>query len=556
MKPVLMSSFKVKALLLAMALLPVQIYAASRPNIVLVLLDDFGVGQFAPMAKHLSVEDISHEHLQYVASLGDKRYTPGTALEFSQRAMPTMDKLAESGVLFSNAFASSNLCAPSRQGILTARRHIQWGAYRNMDVNICGLPENSVLARVFQQAGYATGFIGKWHVGGKDQALRDAVLKRHGLDPDSESTAWDKRPDILREITQTGFNGSVVAGSHPLNNGFDYYFGYNRWECPFYDSELIWENHRYTGLQKQYNTDQFTDKAIQFMDSALSQDKPFFVEISYHAMHDPLDPLAPELYRQPFQSGNEYVDKYFSHLYAVDQNIQKVLDFLKQKKQLDQTMVVFTADNGATCTARSVLPGNAPHSGYKGSFRQGGFKVPLLIWYPQGIQRRGLVQQSVSTMDVLPTAIDLAGLTLPHNLDGKSLLPTLNSQSSEPVHDYLVWAGIHSRAWGFDYALNPDPPVTWRDRSPGSWVVIKDPYLLRYVGAIPADLHPDLPLGVSERYELYNIRKDPLELHNLYFAKPDKTQELTQLYRELSSQFPEPHYKGWHQNSWQPLLKR
>lgn len=554
LKKILILLAAIRLCLLFMIRCPLIAAVSQRPNVVLVLMDDFGVGQFSPLTKHLSVEDINYSHLQFVASLREKQYSPLTALEFSQQAMPTMDRLASNGVVFTNAFATSNLCSPSRAGLLTGCRNIDWGGYRNKDINICGFPDNSVLVEHLQSAGYETGFVGKWHMGGHIEALKNDLLNEHGLDPRTTDTDFYQTTDIVSELKSTGYYGSSARRTHPLNNGFDYYFGYNLWECPFYDSELIWENHQYTGLQKQYNTDLFTDKAIQFMDRAITDEKSFFIEIAYHAMHDPLDPLAPEQYRKRFHSGNEYLDKYFSHLYAVDQNIDKILNFLEQNEQLSNTMFIFTADNGATCTDRSVLPGNTPHSGYKGSLRLGGFKVPMLIWYPDKTKRRGMVSTAVSTMDLLPTVLDFADIDVPNNVDGKSLRILLSDTTDAPVHDHLILAGIHSRAWGFDRYLIPAPAVTWRDNSPGGWVVIKDPFLLRYVSDLPAGLYPDIPLGLPEQYELYNIWNDPLELHNLYLALPDTAKMLKNLYKELATQLPEPYYKKWRHESWEPII--
>lgn len=533
--------------------------AASRPNIILIMLDDFGNGQFAPISRHLTVEDISQEHLDFVNSLGENSYTAAEALALSQKAMPTMNSLADEGVVFTQAYSTSNLCAPARTGLATAKRQIRWGAYRNMDINILGLPDGSVLAERLQDSGYATGFIGKWHMGTKDHALKEAVLAEHGLEP---SMPYPKlrgeHPEVYREVVQTGVIGSVVDRDHPLNHGFDYYFGYNSWTCPFYDSEMLWENHTYTGLQTKYNTDLFTDKALAFMERVhrAGEGNPFFVKIAYHATHAPLDPLAPEEYSTPFNSEHEYLDVFYSHVYAVDQNIKRMLQWLEENGHKENTLLIFCADNGATCTPRSVLPGNAPSGGYKGTLKQGAFQVPLLLWYPRGFSQRGVMDAYVSTMDIMPTALIFAGVELPLDLDGKSLQPLLQGQTQESPHDLFIWAGIHSRAWGFGRYGTPGNPDGWRDGSPGGWVIKdKSGHLLRRISSMPAGLHPDLPDGHPARFELIDTRTDPHELINLYQEEPEIADQLKRQYEAFSEKLPEPAYKGWREDSWRVILR-
>ena len=119
------------------------------------------------------------------------------------------------------------------------------------------------------------------------------------------------------DLRKTGYWGSVVERDHPLNNGFDYALFYNLWECPFYNSELLWENREYTGISTEYNTDLFTRTAINFMEESLDEGKPFFMELALHAVHIPLNVDAPEVYSKHFDTGSEMVDQFYSHIYEV-----------------------------------------------------------------------------------------------------------------------------------------------------------------------------------------------------------------------------------------------
>ena len=520
--------------------------AEKKPNIVFIMLDDFGVGQFAPQSKSLRVDQFNPDHIKYIKSLKENAYSSEDALACSQAAMPTLSKLAETGMLFTNTFAASNLCAPARIGVMTGRNPNSWGAYRNIDVEPSGLSKADSLAKNFQASAYSTGFIGKWHLGHKDESLKNKVLAKY-----THLKGKAKAKKVQAELTKNGYFGSVIKRDHPLNNGFDYYFGYNRWECPFYDSQLIWENDRFTGLQKQYNTELFTDKAIDFIQNSLPKEKPFFLNLSYHAVHDPLAPRAPEKYFKPFNTSSETLSKFYAHVYAVDQGVKKIMNFLETHHQLDNTIIIFSADNGATCTRWNALPGNAPYRGTKGQMIQGGFRVPLLIWHPKVKNSKRTSSEMVSTMDILPTALDFSGINFPEDLDGKSLKPIISDQSQAPVRDTLTWAGIHSRAWGFDKKMVPGYQEKWREGSPGSWVIVQGDYLLRYIGPVKVGIKA-YPQGRQESYELYNLKNDIAERDNLFHSRPEIAKRLIQQYKDQSKQFPQPI--AWKKFIWEYLV--
>ena len=110
------------------------------------------------------------------------------------------------------------------------------------------------------------------------------------------------------ELEKTGYRGSVIKDNHPLNNGFDYYYGYNNFASEFYNSYLVWENYEHAGKQEGYNTDVFTNKAIEFMDKQISDKKPFYLQLHFHAVHDSLEPIAPAKYLDRFDA--EYLQLY------------------------------------------------------------------------------------------------------------------------------------------------------------------------------------------------------------------------------------------------------
>lgn len=494
-----------------------------RPNIVVVLMDDFGVGHCAPYSEHLNIEQNDPALVAHIRERGNA-YTPAEALAASRRAMPTLSGLAKNGVVFTNAFAASNLCAPARTGLLMGKLQNRFGLYQNSDVEAKGMPDGAVLAGRLKDAGYATAMIGKWHAG-----PRDASLPRNGA----------------------GQIGSVIKRSHPLSNGFDYYFGYNHYQCPFYDSEQIWENWTYTGLQKQYNTDQFTEKAIAFMKEAQKNGKPFFVEIAYHAMHGPLKPEAPDRYFKKFDGEKPVLQNFYGHVFAVDQNIAAIRDALGA--EWDNTLFIFCGDNGAPSGVNYPPPANAPHSGHKGTYFAGGVKVPLLMHWPGGIRGGGRRNELVSVLDVMPTALDAAGVKADADLDGRSVLPMLAGKMRK-VHDHLLWAGIHARSWGFlgGTTMNTDNPERRREESPGAWVITDGRYLLRFVTATPARLFSDIPDGRPAGYELYDLREDPLEQRNLKDQLPQVLEQLRKAFEKEARSFPPP--ARWRSDRWREMM--
>lgn len=520
-----------------------------RPNIVLVMMDDFGTGQFAPLAARLTEADVDPAFADFLARR-NAGYTPALALDMARRSMPEMSQLAQAGALFTNAFSPSNLCAPARCGVLTGRVQNRYGHYQNSDVEAAGLPAGSVLARRLQLAGYSTGFFGKWHAGTRDESLRAAVLKRQNVGHGGVARLYPEHRELVeKEIRATGYLGAVVEAHHPLNQGFDHYFGYNRWECPFYDSEEIWENRRYTGLQKQYNTELFTDRALAFIRRARAESKPFFVQLCYHAVHGPLKPRAPERYFEGLPEGPYDLRNFYAHVRAVDEGVRALRQELAA--EWNNTLFLFCSDNGAPVSLSTPLPGNGRYRGHKGTFYQGGIRVPLLAHWPAAIPGGQVRTELTSLLDLMPTALDAARAAVPAGLDGRSLLPLLNGRTQN-VRDHLVWAGIHARAWGFSGGTTIGNAEQRREESPGAWVVIDGRYLLRFVTAIPAGLFRDLPDGAPAGYELYDLREDPGETRNLSTQLPQVVEQLKSVFLRQARQWPSPN--RWREDRWRELV--
>ena len=522
-----------------------------QPNIIFVMMDDLGYGHFSANNDTLKSSNLD----PYFVSLVNEnkfepgvkprhhpldiieKYSPEEAIEFSKKATPTLSILANRGVLFSSAFACNSLSAPSRIGLATGYHPSHYGVYDNGDIENKGLEPGSLLAEKLQDLGYATAHIGKWHIGKKNDQLLLNALKRNGInDTLRYNQIVNKYPEIVKQLSDSGYLGSVADEHNPLQNGFDYYFGYNYWASQFYNSTIVWENYKHAGKQKNYNTDVFTDTALSFIRKQVNTNKPFYVQLFVQAVHDSLKPKAPDKYFNHFNSESYDLNNFYAHVYAVDENIKRIVDYLESQNELNNTIIVFTSDNGAQSGGPSVLPGNAPFSGHKATYFQGGVRIPFFFFWPDRIKAMKS-DHLVSNLDILPTLIDAAGGDVPELIDGKSILPVLTGQNEEPLHDYLYWAGLHSRYWGFtlNKTFKNDPAL-----APFAWALIKDDYLVRYVGTIIPELYTDFPEGRKPLFELYNITVDPAETNDLAMEMPEKVKELSILYYEKANSFTPP----------------
>lgn len=504
-----------------------------KPNVIFIMLDDFGYSQIACNSEEISEKDYDPLFLQYTLENGD--YSPEQALEFSRKATPTLSRMAKEGVMFTNAFAPSNLCSPSRLAIATGIQPNHWGIYRNIDSEAHGPEPGSLLVEKLHDAGYTTAHIGKWHIGSRDQNMVPEFMKKHGIkDSAGIYPSIYKFPKILKDLKENGYLGSTIKKHHALNNGFDYYYGYNTWESPFYNATNVWNGFEFAGKSPKYNTDVFTDLAIDFIDKRVEKEQPFYIQLHFHAVHAPLHPKAPDQYYNKFDSKSFVLNNFYAHVLAVDENVKRLENYLKEKGLAENTIIVFTSDNGGSIGRRSTMPGNAPFRGHKGMYLMGGIKVPLFFYWPKGIKTPEKNNQLVSALDILPTVLDATGIN--------------------PVHDYLVWSGIHAHTWGFMKQYNIYPEVPSRDMAPYAWVVVKDGYSLRYVGETRKGHYKDIPEGKSAYYEMYDISADPGERNNLLNTKPKIFQELKAIWEEEAKEFPPPFKIG--KEKWEQIIPK
>ena len=317
---------------------------------------------------------------------------------------PHLDRMAEEGVLLTDFYVTSGVCTPSRSSLMTgsyAQRvdmHVNarpWGAVGRQVLfprAHKGLnPEEYTLAEMLKDQGYATACIGKWHLG--DQ------------------------PDFL-----------------PTRNGFDYYYGIpysndmNRDFCPL----PLMRNEEVIEAPVDQNTltERYTQEVIQFLDQ--HSDQPFFVYLPHAMTHNPLH--AGEAFRGKSANGI-----YGDAVEEIDASTGRILDYLREKGLAENTLVVFSSDNGAASRWGGT---NLPLSGWKGSTWEGGMRVPGIFWWPETLTPRTVDQSMATTMDMVPTFAHLVGATLPadRHLDGYNIWDLLTGQTDQsPYREFYYY---------------------------------------------------------------------------------------------------------------------
>jgi arylsulfatase A len=399
---------------------------------------------------------------------------------------PRLDALARESLLFRQAYASAPVCSPTRAALMTGKHPARLGITIWAEGSLGGpqnrrllqgesrhdLPHEEVtLAERLHDAGYVTGLVGKWHLGGADYA--------------------------------------------PETQGFDVNVGGTRWGAPqsffwpYKGSGRFGQEFRYVpglpaGKEGDYLTDKLTDAAIAFIDSAA--ERPFFLYLAHHAPHTPIE--APAQLVEHFQAKLRPEMKHQNPVYAamvknLDDNVGRVLDHLQRRGTINNTIVVFTSDNGGYIGVdrRSAFSApctnNSPLRSGKGSLYEGGIRVPLLIRWP-GVNA-GERMQPVTTCDLFFTLLTAAGMPVPSEQpsDGIDLSAVVRNPTAIIERDTLYWHYPH-------YYETTTPVSAIRS---GDWK------LLEYFE--------------DHRRELFHLRDDPSESRNLATEQAEKTAELT-----------------------------
>jgi len=452
-----------------------------QPNIIFILIDDLGY------------KDLS--------CYGSTFYET-----------PNIDRLARNGMLFTDGYAACPVCSPTRASILTGKyparlNQTDWipgrGNLRDQKLlqveDLNHLPrEELTIAEVLQKAGYANGHIGKWHLGGEGYLPQD-----QGFDV---NIAGNRR------------------GSPP-----SYFYPYKRGE----DWQLA--GLAETGEEGEYLTDRLGREAAQFIHEHKAT--PFFLYFANYAVHIPLQSKweLTEKYRTKAASlsdkdswifgaeGLHPVRQVQNHpIYAgmvesMDDSVGAILDAVEQEGLKNDTVIFFFSDNGGLSTSEGWPTSNLPLRGGKGWLYEGGIREPMIVTWPGVIEPDSRCTAPVSSVDFFPTIMDITGAEVPsgQTIDGVSLLPLLQ-QTGDLDRKAIYWHYPHYSKQG---------------GGQGGAIRLGDYKLIRYYE--------------DDRIELYNLRTDVGEQHNLASIRPEKAallaEKLNQWLSSVDARMPEPN---------------
>jgi arylsulfatase A-like enzyme len=339
---------------------------------------------------------------------------------------PQVDKLATEGMRFTQCYAGSTVCAPSRSCLMTGQ-HTGHTLVRG-NARIPLRQEDTTVAEVLKDAGYATGIVGKWGLG----------------EPDT-----------------TGV---------PNRQGFDYWFGYlNQRNAHNYYPEYLWRNEERHPLPDNendargaYTHDLFTEDALRFIDD--HRHHPFFLYLPYTIPHanNELGRETGDGMEVPSQGDYAHADwpdvekNTAAMISRLDSDVGRIMERLQDLGIDEDTVVFFTSDNGPHREGghdADFFDSRGPLRGIKRDLYEGGIRVPMIARWP-GVIPRGVVSDTPwAFWDLLPTAADIAGAVPPEDVDGVSVLPALRGEEQTP-HEYLYWE-FYER--GFDQAVRMGP---------------------------------------------------------------------------------------------------
>ncbi|HBQ64933.1 MAG TPA: hypothetical protein DD727_08475 [Clostridiales bacterium] len=405
-----------------------------HPNIIFYILDDQGIGD-VPTAPH-----------------------------DSPNYLPNLKRLAQRGITCTRAYANSPMCAPARASIMIGGYPQKIGVYELHDP-APGIPENVRIApQYFKEEGYATGLIGKWHLGGQ-----------------------------LDLLDGTGHKALI-----PQNKGFDtsfYFFGstHDYWDPNLGNSELevkgypfyspIYDNG--TPVNKmEYLTHEISRRAVQFVEE--NKDRPFFLTLTHHVCHVPLQ--VPKSYHEHYEDlGIGELAMVSRAMYeACDDGLGLLLDKLADLNLDNDTIIIHTSDNGGGAPSGPTV---WDYSGAKFYFGEAGLRIPFIISWPGHLPENRLYDDFVMQMDMLPTVLDAAGMKGPGR-EGISLMPYFMGEARDMSRREFYWSNGHI----------------------DTFAVMKDGYKLRMDRYCPGALH--------------YIPDDPFEIRDLSAQHPEKVEEL------------------------------
>ena len=448
---------------LGLALLVSSAVSAEKPNIVYIICDDLGYGDIQCLAP-----------------------------ETSKIPTPHADQLASEGMTFTDAHSGSSVCTPTRYGILTGRyswrTRLQSGVVTGFAP--CLIDEDRPTVGSFlQDQGYHTAIVGKWH------------LDFQYLDPktgDAYTQKDHKTPPVGAKIPDG-----------PLHRGFDYYHGFHHarnMEAVIEDEAVIAHDDVVNMLPR------LTEKSVEYIDSRAGKDEPFFLYVPLGSPHTPIVPSAE-------WQGKSGLGDYGDFVMQTDNVVGEISKALEKNGMTDNTLVIFTSDNGCSKAAGIRQLADKGHivsahlRGSKADLWDGGHRIPFLVRWPGKVKPGTESDQLICLTDLFATVGDLTGATLPADSceDSVSFLPALSGKEIVSTRNGVIH---HSISGHFAYRQGP-----WKlllARASGGWTSPKE-----------GEAKPGTPPA-----QLYDMSTDIGEQKNLYLEKPEIAKKLLTLLEE------------------------
>ena len=440
------------ALVLALSLFTAAARAgdADRPNFVVIFCDDLGYGD--------------------LRSFGNPTIKT-----------PHLDRMAQEGQKWTQFYSADPVCTPSRAGLLTGRYPIRNGMSSAKRVVLFpdssgGLPQSEItIAEVLKQRDYATGAVGKWHLGHLPQFLPTS----HGFD---SYYGIPYSNDMAR-----------IKGAPNYKQGIDdpdYYPNTNDFDVPLMEDERIIEQ----PADQNTISRRYTERAVEFIEA--NQEKPFFLYLAHSMPHIPL--FASEDFRDKSERG-----LYGDVIEEIDWSVGQVLNALRRLDLANNTVVVFSSDNGPWLSFKTHGGSAGPLRAGKGTTFEGGQRVPTIFWGP-GMLPPAVVDGMGSTIDLLDTFASMAGVDSPtdRKMDGYDLSPTLLGQAPSPRDEFFYWTRAQLHA------------------------VRSGPWKLHFIQREPVNYGR---LAQMDHPELYQIEKDISEAYDVSAANPALVKSLTEI---------------------------
>jgi arylsulfatase A len=440
----------------AAALLALNGFAAnSRPNIVLILCDDLGYGDVQCL-------------------------NPDTG----KIKTPCIDQLASQGMTFTDAHSGSSVCTPTRYGLLTGRyswrTQLQNGVFSGNE-NCLIAPDRLTVAGLLKRQNYATAILGKWHLGFKY------------LDPETgEELPGADRPPI-----------GVTIPDGPVTRGFDYYHGFHHAK----HMDRFIENDKVIEILDAIDClPRLTEKSVAYIEGrAKTPEQPFFLYVALGSPHSPIKPTKE-------WQGKSGLGRYGDFVMQTDATVGIIADALEKHGFADNTLLIFTSDNGCSKNAGIAGMREKGHSvsgryrGLKADIWEGGHRVPFIVRWPGQVEAGLINDQVITLVDLFATVSEITGEKAPDMAeDSVSFLPAL---AGEPIQSIRKGVIHHSLSGRFAYRQ-------------GKWKLV----IARGSGGVSAPMERDVDADAPPA-QLYDMEQDPGEQNNLYLSHPEVTQRL------------------------------